>query len=1043
MHSNGQFSEYLRRFLPVDFALDFENSETLRAASQHLNSLERALTSFLPQYIAEGNIQLGERYGDLRPGAFLFADVSGFTALSEQLQHAGGVEGVETLTEVINDYFATMLEVLAKADGQLLKFAGDALLAFFPGQLTDLRPASAAIRTGLRMQRLMRDKFQPVQTPGLAKLLGPSHSAELTMSIGIARGQLFEALVGNAQQRDHIIQGTLPGDAMHAESAGERDEVIITRELAAALQAEGLFRIKPLDEDHYQVIDDLGDQLDDYELVPMLRRRGIGAAISFDMDDLTQRLRTQVERIQTVSRYVAPAVLNALIASADQHLTSEKRFTTTMFVHSTGFAEMLAAWGSSYTRTVAELLERFYNILQRIVSSSGGTLARTDPFALGIKLLITYGAPIAHSDDPDRAVGAALEMLSQVRKFNDRLREELPVHLHRETFVSVRIGITQGETYAGEVGWKQRREFTVMGDDVNLAARLMSKAEFGQVLISERVRERLKASYQVEPLPALSLKGKRKPVQIYRVAAVAEPALPAGSDSEIPFVGHDMFLLTLSYSLAQARNGRQRALALVGDSGTGKTRIAQQFASAAQAAGFQVAWATRYSTHAKTTTWASLIAQLIGIKSAVSAPESRERLAAVLASLGVIELEMALSELLGLPARERINETQAQAQARHLDDLFARFSQMTPEEQRSSGMFGVMRRWVEASPIDEGDESALWKTVRQRTDLREAIGRFLLAYTAEKPTVLIIDDLRQENVQAIDFLRYIIAELKQARLIILLTFEPQEAIDLAVQRFVVPDLNRDETHLVAMAVLHVAEVGPRLGELLWQRTSGRPLFIESLLNLLLARDYIAINGDYAELREEANLEALPEDIRKLIISRLDRMSGLAQSLVRTAAVLGSEFTTAALAAVGDYDDLALLQPAIDELVQARVWKTSNGEHFEFAHGLTQSVVYETLARAQRLKLHRAAADYWQHQPVSNAQCYMLAYHLHRCGLTAQALEVVRKAADAAEARQDLAGAIDLYEQVLSLLPQEQDICAQIRAQMERLTQIADQMRSER
>ncbi|MFQ3567565.1 MAG: adenylate/guanylate cyclase domain-containing protein [Aggregatilineales bacterium] len=1033
---DGQFSEYLRRFLPPDFALDFENSETLRAASQHLNSLERALVSFLPQYIAEGNLRLEERYGDLKPGALLFADVSGFTALSEQLQHAGGVEGVETLTEIINDYFATMLEVLAKADGQLLKFAGDALLAFFPGELTDLRPARAAIRTGLRMQRLMRDKFQPVQTSSLAKLLGASHGAKLTMSIGIARGELFEALVGNAQQRDHIIQGALPGDAMRAESAGERDEVVITGELAAALQAEGTFRVKPLDEDHYQVIDDLGDQLDDYELVPMLRRRGISAALSFDMDDLTQRLRAQVERIQVVARYVAPTVLNALIASADQHLTSENRFTTTMFVHSTGFAEMLAARGSNHVRTVTKLLERFYNIIQRIVSSTGGTLARTDPFALGIKLLIIYGAPVAHSDDPDRAVGAALEMLSQVRKFNERLREELPAELHRETFVSLRIGITQGETYAGEVGWKQRREFTVMGDEVNLAARLMSKAEFGQVLISERLREQLRGSYQIEILPALQLKGKREPVRVYQVEAVAETALTADFGSETSFVGHDMFLLTLSYSLAQARNGRLRALAIVGDSGTGKTRIAQKFASAAQAAGFYVAWAGRYSINAATTTWASLIAQLVGIVPAASLSERRERLAAVLASLGIAELEMPLSELLGLPVRERIDKAQAQSQ--YLADLFAKFSQMSPEEQRSSGMFGVMRRWVEASPANEGNESALWKTAKQRTDLREAISRFLLAYTAEKPAVLIIDDLRQENVQAIDFLRYLIAETKQAKLVILLTFEPQETIDLAVQKFIIPDLNRDETNLVAMAVLHVAEIGPRLGELLWQRTGGRPLFIESLLRLLLARDYITINGDYAELREDADLEALPENIRKLIISRIDRMSGLAQSLVRSAAVLGTEFTIAALAAVNDFDDLASLQPAIDELVQANVLKTSDGEYFAFAHGLTQSVVYETLARSQRLKLHQAAADYWQRQPVSNARCYMLAYHLHRCGLTERAVEVVKEAAEAAEAQHDLDGAIDLYAQALNLFPGEQNI----RTQIARLTQIAEQLRSE-
>ena len=97
------------------------------------------------------------------------------------------------MTQIINDYFAKMLEIIAKSDGQLLKFAGDALLAFFPQRVNErMDEAEKAIRTGLRMQRSMQEFFQPIQNPLLNELFG-EHDLELTMSIGISQGNLFEA----------------------------------------------------------------------------------------------------------------------------------------------------------------------------------------------------------------------------------------------------------------------------------------------------------------------------------------------------------------------------------------------------------------------------------------------------------------------------------------------------------------------------------------------------------------------------------------------------------------------------------------------------------------------------------------------------------------------------------------------------------------------------------------------------------------------------------------------------------------------------------
>ncbi|MFN8565671.1 MAG: adenylate/guanylate cyclase domain-containing protein [Anaerolineae bacterium] len=138
---------------------------------QHLGSLYKALTSFLPQYIAEDEVSRSQDYRALRPGTFMFADVSGFTALSERLAQENSTDGAEILTIIMNDYFAEMLEILAKSDGQLLKFAGDALLVFFPCYDDSLSDLHKAIRAGWRMQRAIK-RFQPITDPRLVALLG-------------------------------------------------------------------------------------------------------------------------------------------------------------------------------------------------------------------------------------------------------------------------------------------------------------------------------------------------------------------------------------------------------------------------------------------------------------------------------------------------------------------------------------------------------------------------------------------------------------------------------------------------------------------------------------------------------------------------------------------------------------------------------------------------------------------------------------------------------------------------------------------------------
>ncbi|MBN2306055.1 MAG: AAA family ATPase [Anaerolineae bacterium] len=1052
----------LIRYLPRDLLNELPDPQALTKAIRRLNSLHQALASFLPQYIADNEQHYTQDYGALRPGTFMFADVSGFTALSEKLQREGGREGAEILTQIINEFFATMLEILAKSNGQLLKFAGDALLTFFPASPLD-DEVPLAIRTGLRMQRAMRRDFQPIRHPLLAELFG-DHNLELTMSIGICQGKLFEAVVGSHIQRDHMIQGDLPGQAMRAEEAGERDDVIITAGLQEAYQTQ--FDTVPAGNEpdgdgFFRVIDSFGDDLDDYEFVVPRRRRGQSSAIfalteEYLLDDLQQ----QLERVDGVARFVAKEVVDKLAFRGD-HIESENRPATVIFLHFTGFADLVERWGEDRLPLITSILDRYYTIMQRTIAANGGSLTRSDPYRRGVKLLITFGAPVAHPDDPQRAVMTALEMNRQLAALNTRLRDEVDQALVQllgdNTFITQCAGITHGPVFAGEVGWRARREYTVMGDDVNLAARLMSKGDPGQILISARVWERVNTDFETGALPPMQLKNKRDPVQSYSVTASTASALDMSVTSDTPFAGHDLHMLTLTYGLQQAKGPRRRQVfAIQGDTGAGKTRIAKQVAADAEQTGFSAAWANcsgRTQRGRDQNVWAALIFQLLQLDRAKS-EQARHRLLHVrLDELGLPDLEGMFSTLLfgASPPADAFDPAELPGSpavdtpppaARRPTNIYE--IAQTKTDIRQSSIFAAINRQLESDDAPESepvaemgtetDNRPLWQAVRRRISLPAGVVRFLQALTEEAPVLLVIDDVHRADPTTLAILKQVVADITKARLVILLTYEPDETdLDLGkLRRVAIGDLDRDETALLSARMLGVSRLGSRLHTLVWERTGGRPLFIESLLRVLQADDAIELTGGQAELKPDVTPDTLPDNVRELILSQIDRLTPEARAVLRAASVAGDGFSVAELLAVDeDLGDETQLEVLLGELIQARVITMRTGGTYHFQHGLTQATVYESLNRLQRLKLHRAAAAFWERQDTSDRAVLRMSYHFIKGGMPMRGIELVFGAADKAEQSGQIDRAIELYTHALDILPHDESI----RVRLERLQQM--------
>jgi class 3 adenylate cyclase/predicted ATPase len=702
-----------------------------------------------------------------------------------------------------------------------------------------------------------------------------------------------------------------------------------------------------------------------------------------------------------------------------------------IFVHFTGFAELLDEWGEDRADQVAVILSRYYGIMQRVIASNGGVLTRSDPYQLGSKLLITFGAPVAHPDDPDRAVTTALEMNRQLRLFNSRLKEEMPDDIDRHPFIFQRMGITQGDAFAGEVGWRQRREYTVMGDDVNLAARLMAKAQFGQIIISQNIWDRVNPYFKTEALEPFAAKGKSEPIQAYTVQDAARG--PEARTSDTPFIGREVTQHVLNLALQEAGHGHRdlQVAALTGDIGVGKTRLAKQFAQAARSSGFEVAWATCRTQSTRKTTWATLIASLLGLSFTAERESQLALLKEHLAELELSDLGDVLTDLIfDTPdvTKTRNSKEQTHADSDTRAELFKKLSSERTLAMNKDEMAQFRKRMKKALGTSGKSQVTFWDELQMGTSLSETLITFLKVYTREMPTLIVIDDLHKENPRALNILKRMTSELQNARLMILVAYEPSQDIDLGGQYFAVPDLTAEETYLMTATMLDASELGPRLSHFIWESTSGRALYTESLIQAIKEGDQIEEDQGIVELKPGADVDTLPRNVRGLVISRVDRLSSDAREVLRVGAVFGESFTQPEISFASHIQNEHVVANTLADLTDLQILEDQENGDYRFKHGVMQQALYEELTRQQRQDIHQKIADYFAQQEDSDQQILNHIFHLIKAGHQAQAVTLVLASAQQAEAHNDIDQALELYTRALELLPDE----SHIKEELERL-----------
>jgi class 3 adenylate cyclase/tetratricopeptide (TPR) repeat protein len=891
--------------------------------------------SFLPDYaVAEAAAHaLDERIG--RGWRFhavvLFADVAGFTPMSEALGRIGK-RGTEELTAILNSYFEPTIELIHSFGGTVAKFGGDAMTVVFPYQPS--RPKAAARRAlqcALDMQAEM-GRYAQIET-----LAG---RFALTVKAGLAAGPVLSATVGDTDiQVEHILAGAvleLAADAEHHSSAGE---VVAHRDVTAAL-GDGV-AIGERREDFDQIVD----------LAPRARRvtrtgeRG-GADRSAWVAD-------------AVAHYLHPSLVERLEAGQGG-LIDEHRKVSVVFGRFEGI-------DFDDDPEAPAKLQRYVSVVITLLERYGGHLRQIDMGDKGSKFIAVFGAPIAHEDDEERAVRFAIDFNGSVEP-------------------AAAIGVNTGRAFCGFVGASTRREYAVMGDAVNVAARLMQAAAPGQVLAGLSTRTAAGDGLAWRALEPLSVKGKTEPLAPFEprphefrpLSGVHEPVYTT------PLIGRRQELWLADGRVDRASAGKGQLLGVTGEAGIGKSRLVSEVVSRAEERGFAVhAGACQsYGATAPYLVWREIWRSLLGVDLSLPAPELLDRLERRLDLLddSLPERAPLLGAVLNVPLPDN-------ALTASLDP------QMRAESLRDL-LLTCLRREAEKAPLLILIEDAHWIDPPSR-ELLELIGRNI----HDAPVVLAVVYRTAAGEQSPLVWA---ARRPNTTEIALSELEPDE-----VRELIALELAKLRKRAAAPPQPFVERVTSRAG--------GNPFYIEETIR------FITESGvDAEDATALADLE-MPESLQSLVMARIDALSEGQKSTLKVASVIGRLFKASWL--WGSYPPLGLperVKHNLDELSKVGLTPLDRQEpelEYIFKHATIQEVAYDSLAFSTREDLHERVGLHVESAYADRVDQNLdvLAFHFGRSrNLDKQRVYFLR-AGDAAKATFANDAAIAHYRRLLPLL----------------------------
>jgi class 3 adenylate cyclase len=543
-------------------------------------------------------------------------------------------------------------------------------------------------------------------------------------------------------------------------------------------------------------------------------------------------------------------------------ITGERKPVTALFadvVGSTTLAEQMDA--EDWTAIISEI----FDLMSKAIFRYEGTIAQLQ----GDAILAFFGAPVAHEDDPERAVRAALDMVAETDEFARQLKVSHGIDLR------IRAGINSGPVVVGNVGTDLRYEYTALGDAMNVASRMQAAAEPGQVVITANTQRLVTNAFDADDLGLIAVKGKAEPVHAYRVLGVrAVPHRARGLEHiglESPMVGRGDQLETLTTLLDRVRGGHGALAVVVGEPGIGKSRLLAELRARATDAGSAAngdpaVWiegrSVSYGHNLPYHLLLDLVRSLLNIPAATSETDARAALDRTTAAvLGDEAAEAAgyLAHLLGLPLR-----------------------------------------------ADEVDRAQIDPEVMQGRYVA-AIHRILRARAAHSPLIVVCEDLHWADAASANVLRQLMPLGAQHRILFVVALrmetdsvgwalieQARELFGDALTEISVEALSDSESRDLVANLLAIESLPDRVRTLILARAEGNPFFVEEVVRMLIDRGVIDRREDrWVASADIASVE-IPETLHGLLLARIDQLAPDAKRSLRVASVIGRQFAVRVL-----------------------------------------------------------------------------------------------------------------------------------------------------
>jgi len=895
--------------------------QLLTETIHHLSELLQTTVTHFPTYLVSQIVRHpspGEAGGEFIPGTLLFADISGFTAMSERLSRIGQ-EGAEEITEIVNRHFNVMLAILRAYQGELIKFGGDALLSLFHEPDSVTRAAQAAVD----MQAAMAEFSEVKTSQGVFPL---------RMKIGLRRGRFFAARLGTADGMEYALFGSDVNATAATESAAVAGQILLNRDALHAITVP--CRASPLDGN------------DNHVNLEQIERASASASPSAfatfhlpplsDMEPTLQTVRQAVELLDAFVPYL-PAGLLARLAS-DPRATSlegEHRLVAVLFANILGLSQVVEGLGPGREPDITRVINRYFTTMTDNLRQFGGVVNKIDLYDHGDKLLAFFGAPMAHEDDPERVVRAALAMQESLSNLGRSLPAEVGLP---DVTLRQKVGISYGYVFAGYVGASWRHEYTVMGDEVNLAARLMSVSQPGEVIVSSDVRRKVQALFEFESQGEVRLKGKSAPVPIFCVRG--ERAIPESQRGlrgmTSPLVGRQREWDALTAAVQNLCDGRGQVATIVGESGLGKSRLVLELRNHLQTDNpSPVRWVeSRCLSFTETVSYRlfqDLLRELCAIALNASVAESwhqlRQTATRLLSPEAIPETLPFLAQFLNLP----LDEAMAQ-KLRYLDA----------------------------------------EALQRRTFV--AFQTLLTTSARQRPLLIVLDDLHWIDHASLELLKYLLSLVNHAPVMFILLYRPEKtkpcwqihekvirefehcATNLALRR-----LRPGDSQTMLTNLLSLEEWSDQIRALILDRAEGNPLFLEEVLRTLINSGALVQNrrGRW-ELRGNLETVAVPDTLQGVIMARLDRLREPCRWTAQIASVAGRIFPFDLLDSTISPKESDQINQCMVDLQRYEIIEESQRTPeliYAFRHTIAQEAIYHSLLARVRHRYHRKIAAY--------------------------------------------------------------------------------------